>query len=81
MLELENVASPQQVELNFYSAKSRLHRLLWHAHALGSVFGVLFLLMSSLVWLNLHWLSKKLPNVGNRKFKRNFSGSAASPSE
>lgn len=73
MLELENRTSPQQVKFTFYNAEPGLYRLLWHAHALGSVFGILLLLMGSLVFLNLHWLSKKLPSFGNWKFKEDFS--------
>jgi hypothetical protein len=79
MTESENTPSPQQVKLNFYNAESLLHRFFWHIHALGSVFGILFLLVSSLVFLNLHWLVENVLNHRNSKSNsqalRSFSGS------
>src|SRR6476646_3131744 len=35
-------------------------RLWWHAKGYGTVLGVMLLVVGSLVFLNLHWLSRQL---------------------
>jgi hypothetical protein len=81
MFELDNDTSPQQVKLSFYNSKSLLHNLVWHSYAMGSVFGVLFLLIGSLMFLNLNWLVKNVMNYRKSKFNieilRSFSDSVS----
>jgi hypothetical protein len=73
MFELENGGSAQQIKLNFYSAESVFHKLLWHTQVLSCVFGILLMLTASLVFINFHWFSKRLLNVGSWKVKNDFS--------
>jgi hypothetical protein len=74
---LTESSAPQQVKLNCYNAKSFFDKILWHTHAATSVFGVMFLLTSSLIFITLHWIGKNLINFSFKHAHKNTATCSA----
>ncbi len=55
-----------------YIPQSVLKRLWWHTYGLATVFGLLFLLVSSLIFLNFHWFSRNLTSLNGLTRKCSF---------
>jgi hypothetical protein len=63
-----SIDNNKRVNHHFLSKISQIipalfNRLLWHTKAYTTVFGILFLTLASLVFLYIHWSSKKLTPV------------------